>query len=316
MAEEKATATETKTEPTQAPEIKGTLLEAAETADWNQNLHIVEPNSVTEDGKTIEREPKTQTEPEIKEEVKEEVKAEAPAAQAEQVIEIDDPGEFSPKDYSFDVMVFDGEGKRGRSQKISSIDQWEQLLDTDPNFGSATALLKAERLANKMDIGTERDKSDYDAKKAEYDQAVETQQAREQATTNMVNEIAYLVDRGELPRVSTEYANADWSDPKVAAQPGVKEQIALLDYMASENARRTKAGLSPTTSLLDVWASYQLDEAKKTSQTQREQAAQARKDAGARVAGVAPNPVTAAPRGIMIGRGGSLDELSRGNWGV
>lgn len=309
---EEATTNTTKTETPAEP--KGTFLEAAQTADWNNNLQIIEPGVTTEDGKTAKE--GTQTEEEIKEEVKTEVKTEAPAQEVEQTIEIEDPGEFKAGDYAFEVTTYDAEGKKPKTTKITSVEQWDQLLDTDPNFGSATALLKAQRLSTKMETGLERDKASYDTKKAEYDEAVANQAARDEASQSMVNEISYLVNRGELPPVAAEYANADWSDPKIAAQPGVKEQVALLDYMSKENTARQKAGLKPLTSVLDAWNGYQLDEAKKTAQTQNQRVAEARKEAGARVAGVSPNPVTAAPRGIMVGRGGSLDELGRGNWEV
>src|SRR5947207_2821658 len=172
MATEEATTTETKTPdaPKQAPnpsEIKGTLLAPEEVSDWGRNIQIVEKKAVTEAGYAEEESPakeKAKTE-----EPKVESKVEPVAVvEEESQATLEDPGQFQPKDYSFEVQVFDAEGKNGKSRKVNSIEQWEQLLDSDPNFGNATSLLKAQRLATKMESGLERDKAEYDTKKEAY----------------------------------------------------------------------------------------------------------------------------------------------------
>lgn len=313
MADEKTAETkETPAETSEKGEVRGTLIETGMDglSDWGNTNVLVEKTPITEAGDTKAAEDAN------KEEEKEAVAAEAepePAAEVE-TIEIEDPGEFKPADYSFDVTILDAEGKNPRSRKISTIEQWDELLESDPNFGNATALLKAQRLATKMETGVERDQANYTERKTAYDEAVANEEARTTATNQIANEITYLVERGELPKVAAQYINANWSDPSVASQPGVKEQIALLNYMQRENAARTRAGLAPMTSALDAWNAFQLDEAKKTTETRTTEAGRQRREAGARVAGVAPNPTTAAPRGIMVGRAGRLEDLNTGQW--
>jgi hypothetical protein len=112
----------------------------------------------------------------------------------------------------------------------------------------------------------------------------------------------YLVAKGQLPAVSKELKDANWSDPEIAAQAGVKEQIALLSYMEKENRVRTKAGLAPMTSVLDAWNAMQLEEAKTGQANQAKRAADARKAAGARVGGSQPAQASNVPKGYAVGR--------------
>lgn len=222
-----------------------------------------------------------------------------------------DPGQFEPGDYAFEVTVYDEEGKSGRTRKITSIEQWDELLDSDPNLGTGTAMARALRLANKMETGIDRDKASWEAKKATYDQEIARLEAQTKATETMAAEMDYLVERGDLPKIASQYKNADWSDPDVAKQPGVKEQLALLDYMRTENNRRAKRNLTPMRSVLEAFNAFTIDENKKTAIDAKAKADKARKTAGAKVAGASPNPTRTAPPGISVGRGGSLEDLSR-----
>lgn len=225
---------------------------------------------------------------------------------------VPDPGVFTPGDYSFDVVVLDSEGKSPRTRHIRSVDEWDELLDGDPNLGSASALLKAQRAATKMENSLERDKRDYDTKKATFDGEKATLAQKQQSTDMMTAEIGYLQSQGKLPEVAKKYVNADWSDPEVAKQPGVKEQLALLNYMSKENKRLIAAKLPPMTSIRDAFNSYRIDQADKKAPAVRAQAAVQRKQAGAKVAGVSSSALTGgAPSGISVGRGGSLRDLGR-----
>ncbi len=126
----------------------------------------------------------------------------------------------------------------------------------------------------------------------------------------MANELNYLVDKGKLPAVAKKYQNANWSDPEVAKQPGVKEQVELLNYMAKENASRRRAGLSdltPSTALTEMRA----EAAEKALKDGGDAAGEARRAAGARVAATTPAPVSAVPKGVSVGRNlGDLSNLS------
>lgn len=235
----------------------------------------------------------------------------APQA-APPVPSIPDPGEYKPADYSFEVAVYDTEGKNMRTHKIKSVEDWDTLLDGDPNLGSAGALLKAQRQATKMETNLDRDQREHEAKKAQFANEKTAIDNQQQATTTMIAEIGYLQSQGKLPAVDAKYVDADWSDPEIAKQPGVKEQLALLNYMRNENRRLEAAGLSRMTSIRDAFNSYQLDRAEKARPAQQARAAQARKAAGARVASVSPAPLSGgAPSGISVGRGGSLRDLGR-----
>lgn len=223
-----------------------------------------------------------------------------------------DPGDFVPADYSFEVQVFDAEGKNARTHKIKSVEQWDELLDGDPNLGSASALLKAQRAATKMETGNDRDQRDHEAKKAQYTNEKTQIEAQKTATNTMIAEIGYLQGQGKLPAVDPKYVNADWSDPEVAKQPGVKEQLALLNYMRSENKKLSAAGLPQMTSIRDAFNSFQLDRAEKGAPARRQQAGQQRKAAGARVASTSSSALAGgAPAGVSVGRGGSLRDLAR-----
>lgn len=223
---------------------------------------------------------------------------------------LEDPGEYEPADYSFEAVVYDEDGKNGKTVKITSVEQFEQLLDEEKNFGSASALLKAQRLATKMESNAERDKGEHDKQKAAY----EAQQIAVDQQNAVVNQAAaelnYLVTKGKLPVVAKEYVSADWSNPEVAKQPGVKEQLELLKYMGKENASRRKAGLAdltPTTAFTEMRA----EAAEAKLRDGADAAGVARRAASARVAGTSPAPTSAVPKGVSVGRSfGSLDELS------
>lgn len=237
----------------------------------------------------------------------------APAQMAPEVPKTADPGEYKPADYGFEVQIYDKDGNNPKTRKITSLEQWDDLLESDPNLGSASALLKAQRNATKMETSGDRDKRDYDAKKATFDAELTEIATRRAAVDTMTNEIGYLQARGDLPAVAKEYVDADWSDPEIAKKPGVKEQLQVLNYMRDENKRRVAANLKPMTSILDAFNAFQIDQAKKGNTTRRQQAGEQRKAAGARVAGVSSGSpsASAAPAGVSVGRGGSLRDLGR-----
>lgn len=223
---------------------------------------------------------------------------------------LEDPGDFQPADYSFEVPIYDEEGKNPKTVKVGSVEQFEQLLDDEKNFGSASALLKAQRLATKMESNLERDKKGWEDSKKAYNDQEAGVSAQNEAINQMANELNYLVGKGKLPAVAKEFQNADWSDPDVAKQPGIKEQIEVLDYMKKENVARRKAGL-PDIGISGALSELTIEKAEVAAKENDDKAGEARRAAGAKVAGVNPGPVSAVPKGVMVGRSfGSLSELS------
>jgi hypothetical protein len=279
-----------------------------DTSDWGVETRIIEPGIFNEAGEQI-NEPETEDieEPEVEEEVVENEVVEEPQ------INIEDPGDFEPKDYSFEVTVYNKEGGNGRSIKITDLEQWDKLLDEDPNFGTATQLLKAERQATRMQTQQERDIADYNARIEEYNKQVESTTAREETLDNLVNEMVYLENRGDMPKVPAKFRN-DWNSSDAKKDPAIKQQQELLSYMTKHNAELIKAGLKPTSSLIDAYAAWQNDIAKKEIEDDKKNQGQARRAAGARVSAPSTNAGTTAPRGIAVGRVGSLDQLGMNDW--
>ncbi|HEU5187923.1 MAG TPA: hypothetical protein VFT87_05490, partial [Candidatus Saccharimonadales bacterium] len=153
--------------------------------------------------------------------------------------QLEDPGEFQPKDYSFDVELADG--SKIRIEKPEDIDK----IPADADFGSPKNLMLAQAGYSKMVSGLDADKREYEASKEAYDKQQSANADLETRITTMMNEMAYLEKKGKLPAVADEYKEADWSDPEIAKQPGVKERLAVLEFRAKENEERSALGLSP-----------------------------------------------------------------------
>lgn len=279
-------------------ENQGTPIVPEDMHEWDTKSLILESGPTEQE----------EEQPEEVEEVVEQEEYDEP----DPIVTEEDPGEYVPQDYSFEVTIYDDEGKNGKQVKVSTIEQFEELLEKDVNFGSPSALLKAQRLATKMESNSERDKRAWEEKKNKFDSQVQSVQEQQETVNAIASEIMYLVGKGKLPPVDKQYANADWSDPEVAKQPGVKEQVELLNYMRKENDARLKAGLKPLTSALDAYNAMQLETRDTQARNAKREAAEARKNAGARIAGTSPAPVSNTPKGISVGRGGSLRDLDSG----
>lgn len=303
-------ADEVKTESEKAP-VKGTLLTPDQAGEWGNETILIEKKPKTE-ANALETE-----EPEKKEDHETPVAEEVVAKDEPEVTYLEDPGEFTPTDNSFEVTVYDEEGKKPKTVKIDSIEKWDELLESEPNLGSGSAVLKAQRLATKMENNLDREKADWQRSKDEYTKAAEDQERSEVQTTTWANEIAYLEENGSLPKVDAKFKNVPWvgaeADKDALADEAVKAQIDLLEYMRKENTKRRKLGLSD----LGPEAAFNSrlrDKGEQQAKENKTKAAEARKVAGARVAGNSPNPVTAAPPGIAVGVGGSLRDLGNTSW--
>lgn len=298
----------------QPKETKGISLTPEQTAEWGNEtrLNIEKRGDEPDLGITIPSKRSDIQTDDTDDEV-ETPKIDEPDEPETPVVTAEDPGEFVAPDVSFEVTVYDEDGKNGKAVKIASIEDWDNLLDKDPNLGSASALLKAQREATRMESKLERAQETWEEKKNDYESQIEVEQQRIDTTNQWVNEINYLIESGDLPKVAAKYKEADWSDPEIAKQPGVKEQIDLLKFMRNENNSRQKAGLKPMTSVIDAYNAYERKTSKSQATAQDKARGQARKAAGSRVAGVSPAPVSNVPRGISVGRAGNLNDLGN-NW--
>lgn len=241
--------------------------------------------------------PVEEKEDEVKEETPETKEEEVEEVVVEPIVKTEDPGEFQEPDLSF-VQKIDG-----KDYKISKADDIDNIPAEDLEKLNAKELTSLIRKGNAIDSKLERAKEDYDKKKSEYDEQVNAEKERDEQIQTMANEFEYLVSKGLLPKVADEFKNANWADPKVSEQPGVKEQKELLDYMIKENQARAKVNVKPLTSIVDAYNAWQLENTLKDKEQATKNAGQARKDAGAKVAGISNNPPgMQAPKGIAIGR--------------
>lgn len=244
-------------------------------------------------------------EEEIEEDTEEEDTSPPPTAPTP----LTDPGAFVPNDYSFEVTTYDADGNNPKIVKISSTEQWDKLLEDEPSFGSTAAFMKASRAISRMENNQEHDKAAYDTKVADYAAQQTAAAHNETVLSNWEKEIGYLVAQKKLPTITPEQSTLNWADPDVAKQPGIREQLALMKYMNTESKRRIAAGLPPVTSMIEAYNAKRLDDmtAETTESTQRQ--ATARKQRGAMVNRAQSAPIKEAPKGMIVGTGGSLDDL-------
>ncbi len=220
------------------------------------------------------------------------------------ILTVDDPGDYQPADYSFEVTL-----AGGKTVKVTSPDEADKLADDPDNFETPKQLNDFLKKSLTMQHKLDRDYEKWEAQKKTFTEQLETETQRREAVDTIASEMSYLVDKGMMPKVDKQYIDADWSDPEVAKQPGVKEQIELLQYMVKENESRAKAKIKPLSSILDAYNAWQLDakhqkeEAdRKKAEEEHKAAGEARKQAGARVAGVSPSSQgTYTPKGIAVG---------------
>jgi hypothetical protein len=225
-------------------------------------------------------------------------------SEPEPIITAQDPGDYKPADYSFEVTL-----KDGKTIKVTTPEEAENLADDPDNFETPKQLMDFINKQNKMRTNLDRDYEKWESQKKTFTEQLETETQRRETIDNFVGEFQYLVSKGKLPAVSKEYIDADWSDPKVAEQPGVKEQIAILNYMEKENVIRAKAKVKSLTSVVDAYNAWKEDETEQERATKAKEAeeakiaaGEARKVASSRVAGVSPsNQGTYIPKGIAVG---------------
>lgn len=213
-----------------------------------------------------------------------------------------DPGEFQPKDYSFEVELADG--TKHRIGKPEDIDN----LPEAPQFATLKEHTQFITNYTKMVNGIDADQREYEAEKAKFDEVQKNNADVEQRVTTMLNEMSYLETKGKLPQVADEFKEADWSNPKVAEQPGVKERLALLEYRHTENQERTKLGLSPM-SVIEAHMQMQQEAVVAAEAEAKQKAADLRKAKGAMISGPSSVPTNGMPDDMIIGEGGSTRDI-------
>lgn len=277
---------------TQAPEENAEVLETPAVPD---GISVGKINSSTTSGWDVPEADVVEEEPEVKAEpVVEEVEEEPEYIETSTV---SDPGEFTPGDYSFEVTLPDG-----KTQKISTPEEAEAFADNDENFETAKQLKDFLTKSQKMETRLDKEKTDYDEKKAAFDTQISTLAERNAVVDGIAKGMDYLVSKGFVPAVAADLKEQNWSDPAVADKPGVKEQVELVNYMVKENEVRAKAGLPAMTSIIDAYNAQQLDLSKSQAADEAKKAGDARKAAGARIASTSPAPVSNVPSGIAVGK--------------
>lgn len=214
------------------------------------------------------------------------------------LVTVQDPGEYTPADYSFEVTL-----KDGKTKKITSSEQADELAEDPENFETPKQLLDFIRRSQKMENQLDKDKATYDDTKKKFDEQVASESERMESINSMAAEFDYLIGKGLVPKVAPEFINADWQDPEVAKQPGVKEQSEILSYMVKENQARSKAKVKQLTSVVDAFNAWQLDTERKQVAEDSKAAGQARKAASARISSGSPaQQGTFVPKGIAVGK--------------
>lgn len=227
---------------------------------------------------------------------------EAPKVDTKPAPELTDPGEFTPKDYSFEVELADG-----TKFNIKSPEDVSQLPE-DASFKSIQDHTAFINNYTQMVNGVAADKQQYEADKKTYEEQKAVADENEKFIQTVENSFSYLETKGKLPAVPAQYAEADWSDPEIAKQPGVKERVELVNYMAKENAQRESLGL-PKMSPLEAHAEMQ-NKALEEAQTQRNQKqADLRKQRGAMISGQSAPAPGKTSSDMIVGSGRPLREL-------
>lgn len=213
-----------------------------------------------------------------------------------------DPGDFTPKDYSFEVELADG-----TKFNIKSPEDVSQLPE-DASFKSIQDHTAFINNYTQMVNGVAADKQQYETDKKTFEEQKAVADENEKFIQTIENSFSYLEGKGKLPAVPAQYAEANWADPEVAKQPGVKERVELVNYMAKENAERESLGL-PRMSPLEAHAEIQ-NKALEEQQAQRTQKqADLRKERGAMVSGQSAPAPGKANSDMIVGSGRPLRDL-------
>lgn len=222
---------------------------------------------------------------------------------------IDNPGDFQPGDYSFEVKTADG--KVHKITTPEDVDAFAARLDDNPESITASQFSVFNRKAALMEQGIATDKKAYETDKTEFDKQAEMTETRETSLKQWNNEINYLSSEGKLPEISDANNKADWSDAEVAKDPAVAARLELLQWMSTENDKRMKVGLEPMTSLIDAFNNRRLEQMESSDKETKKTELDERRKAGAKINGRSPFQPENIPKDSIVGVGGSLNDLVR-----
>lgn len=216
----------------------------------------------------------------------------------EPVLIAEDPGEYVPADYSFEITL-----KDGKTVTVKTPEEADAIADDPDNFETPKQLSDFLKKSLTMSSKLDRDYEKWESQHKTFTEQVEQESERRETVNNYVGEFDYLVSKGLIPAVDKKYLTADWTDPEVSKQAGVKEQLELLTYMVEENKLRAKANVKPLTSIVDTYNAWKADEKQQAATDEAKAEAAARKAASARVSSGSPaSQGTYVPKGISVGR--------------
>lgn len=213
-----------------------------------------------------------------------------------------DPGEFQPQDYSFEVTLADG--TKHTIAKPEDIDK----LPEQPEFASIKDHTQFINSYSRMVNGIDTDKRQWESDTKAWTDTQESAKAQEEYFSQVDSSMKYLEQSGKLPAVPAQYAEADWSDPEVMKQPGVKERVEIIEYMAKENAKRDALGL-PKMDVLSAHSEMRNKQYEDQQATQGKAKADHRKKQGAMVTGPSAPAPGKQNTDMIVGSGGSLGDL-------
>lgn len=221
----------------------------------------------------------------------------------------DNPGDFKPGDYSFEITTTDG-----KSHKISTPEDAEgfgALLDDDPAIIVASQFAKFNSKLAVMEQGIAADKREFDAKKADFDAQQQLDDNRTQMITNVDSGFKYLQSQGKLTAVPTELntGSVRWEDHR--DNEAIKQRLDILAYMNKDNEERLTAGLEPSFDAVSAYNAMRLENMEKTAgQTSKRQVTD-RQRKGSLVGAPSAYEPHGQTKGSIVGEGGSLNDLLR-----
>lgn len=218
------------------------------------------------------------------------------------VPQITDPGEFQPQDYSFELTLADG--TKHTITKPEDIDN----LPEQPEFASIKDHTQFINNYSRMVNGIDADKRQWENDTKAWNETQESVKAQEEYFSQVDSSMKYLEQSGKLPAVPPQYVEADWSDPEVQKQPGVKERVEIIEYMAKENAKRDALGL-PKMDVLSAHSEMRNKQYEEQQATQGKARADHRKKQGAMVTGASAPAPGKTNTDMIVGSGGSLSDL-------
>lgn len=289
-------------------EIEGDLKENPVLEEIEEDVDLETEPENKEDGEPAAEEPAPDEDnPELPAEVPE-IEPEKDETGVYSPVKAPDPGEFQPKgDYAFEVTTADG-----RTIKINTVAEAEALaerLDTEDSLLTANQFVQFTRKFAKMDAGIDREQAQFETEK----QTFETQQAQEQVRNEQVSqwskEVNYLRAKGLLPEITAEQNASNWTDPKNAEQPAIKETLEVFKWMETENAARRTAGLNEVTSAVDAFTMMKAENQEQEEVTEKKTERSTRQAKGRMVSGGSSFTPTNEQAGSIVGEGGSLRDL-------